>query len=331
MKYRTLGRTDISVSVVCMGCWAIISDSTWGNQDEADSVGAIHAALEAGVNLFDTAEGYGRGASEELLGRVLADRPRESVVIATKVGKFGLTADKLMRHCEESLTRLRTDHIDLYQVHWPNPRVPIAETMAALENLKAQGKIRIAGVSNFGRSCLDDLLAVGRVESNQLPYSLLWRPIEQEVQPVCVENEISILCYSALCQGLLTGKFTSADEVPESRARTRLFSEQRPESRHGEPGCEAETFEAIAALRSICEELGQPMNRVALAWLLAQPGVTSVIAGARNAEQAGQNARAAELELEPDVVAALGQATRKVAEYVGTNADMWERHSRMEP
>lgn len=330
MKYRKLGRTDISVSVVCMGCWAIISDNTWGNQDESDSVETIHAALDAGINFFDTAEDYGHGASEELLGRVLAEHPRESVVIASKVGAQGLRPTELVWHCEDSLSRLKTDYIDLYQIHWPNPDVPISDTLGALEQLKSDGKIRAIGVSNFGTSYLDELLQAGRVESNQLCYSLLWRAIEHEIQPICVANDISILCYSSLCQGLLTGKFTSADEVPESRARTRLFSKDRPHSRHNQPGCEEETFSAIAAIRAVCESIGRPMEQVALAWLLAQPGVTSVIAGARNADQAGQNALAAEVELDVEVLEKLDQATAKVKNYVGVNADAWQHDSRME-
>ena len=219
--------------------------------------------------------------------------------------------------------------IDLYQVHWPNPNVPISETLGAFEQLKSEGKIRAVGVSNFGRGYLEELLDAGRAESNQVCYSLLWRAIEHEIQPLCVENEMSILCYSSLCQGLLTGKFGSADEVPESRARTRLFSKDRLHSRHNQPGCEEETFEAIAGIRAICESIGQPMGRVALAWLLAQPGVTSVIAGARNADQAGQNALAVEVKLDVEVIDRLNQATAKVKHYVGANADMWQHDSRM--
>ncbi len=331
MKYRKLGRTDISVSVVSLGCWSLISDNTWGSQDRNDSVGAIHAALDAGINFFDTAEGYGHGASEELLSEVLfPSQPRESVIIASKVGAQGLRPTELVRHCEDSLSRLKTDYIDLYQIHWPNPDVPISDTLGALEQLEGEGKIRAVGVSNFGRSYLEELLDAGRSESNQLCYNLLWRAIEHEIQPICLENEMSILCYSSLCQGLLTGKFASADEVPESRARTRLFSKDRLHSRHNQPGCEEETFSAIAGIRAICESIGRPMGQVALAWLLAQPGVTSVIAGARSADQAGQNALAAEVELDVEVIEKLDRATRKVKNYVGSNADVWQHDSRME-
>lgn len=176
MRYRKLGQTDIIVSVIAMGCWPIVGDFTWGPQDEADSIATIHAALDAGINFFDTAEMYGNGYSEELLGRALAGR-RHEVVIASKVGSEHLAADQVIRAGEGSLRRLRTDYIDLYQIHWPSRTVPLAETMAALERLRQQGKVRAIGVSNFGLGDLGDLLAIGRPETNQLPYSLLWRAI----------------------------------------------------------------------------------------------------------------------------------------------------------
>ena len=163
-----------------------------------------------------------------------------------------------------------------------------------------------------------------------MAYSLLWRAIEHEILPICREHEVGIIPYSPICQGLLTGKFASPDDVPEGRARSRLFSKDRPLSRHSESGCEAETFEAIGRVREICASSGQPMGQVALAWLLAQDGVTSVIAGARNAEQAAENAKAGELKLNADVLVRLGEATAKVKEIIGPNADMWQTDSRLD-
>lgn len=311
-----------------MGCWAIVGDRTWGPQDEGEALAAIHASLEAGVNFFDTAEGYGDGYSEELLGRALAGR-RDEVIIATKVSRAHLAPEDLKRACEGSLRRLRTDHIDLYIVHWPSREVPIEETWRAMEDLQREGKVRVLGVSNFARADLTELLQVGRPEADQLPYSLLWRAIEYEVVPVCLEHEISITCYSPLAQGLLTGKFRSPDEVPPGRARTRHFSCRRPQARHSEPGAEAETFSAIDRIRAVAQEVGQPMNRVALAWVLAQPGVASVIAGARNPTQARENAAAGDLTLAEDVLARLAEATEELKRHFGTNPDMWESESRM--
>jgi len=329
MQFRELGQSGIEVSVVCMGCWQLIGDGTWGEQREQDSIAAIEASLDAGVTFFDTAEGYGAGDSEELLGRTLGSR-RKKVVLASKVSRRNLAPDAMREHLEASLKRLGTDYIDLYQVHWPSPKIPVDETLEAMEKLKDEGKIRAIGVSNFGVSYLDDVVKVGGVATNQLCYSLLWRPIEFEVKPKCVDGGIDMLCYSPLCQGLLTGKFRTPEDVPEGRARTRLFSGSRGEARHGEKGLEKETFEAIDRVRSLCEEAGIEMTHAALAWLLEQNGVAAVIAGARNAEQARDNAKAGEVELPIELVENLSQETGKLKQLVGPNADMWQSDSRME-
>jgi myo-inositol catabolism protein IolS len=327
MRYHKLGKTDLSVSLLAMGCWALAGDATWGPQDEAASIATVHAALDAGVNLFDTAEGYGGGDSESILGQALAGR-RHQAVIATKVSRSNLSYQEVQQACENSLRRLRTDYIDLYQIHWPSRSVPLAETMGALERLREKGKVRAIGVCNFGVRDLSDLLRIGWAETDQLPYSLLWRAIENEIRPKCVEEKIGILCYSPLVQGLLTGKFSSADEVPDGRARSRLFSGDRPEARHGEAGCEAQTFAAIEQIGRICDEVGQPMARVALAWLLAQPGVTSAIAGARRPDQIQETARAADLELSAGTLDALTGVTEEVKRCIGDNPDMWQSQSR---
>jgi len=330
MQYRQLGRSGITVSTVCQGCWSIITkDSTWGGNDLDKSIGAIRAALDAGITFFDTAEGYGGGESEEILARGLEGH-RSEVVIASKVSGGHLAPADIRAACERSLRNLRTDHIDLYQVHWPSPAVPLDETLVALETLRDEGKIRAIGVSNFGTSFLGEARCTERVVSNQLAYSLLWRPIERAVQPACVAEGIGVLCYSPLAQGLLTGKFASPDDVPEGRARTRLFSKDRPQSRHREGGCEAETFDALAAIAHIAESLDRPMGQVALAWLLAREGVTSVIAGGRSAAQARDNAAASDLKLDDGTLAQLTAATEPIKARIGANADMWQSNSRME-
>lgn len=327
MKYRQLGQTDITVSVVALGCWSLISDLNWGRQDRADSAATIHAALDIGLNFFDTAEGYGQGESEAILGETLG-RGRQEAVIASKVSPNHLAPADLLRACEDSLRRLKTDYIDLYQLHWPNHEVALEETIEILEKLQRQGKIRAFGVCNFGAQDLSDLLAVGRSETNQLPFSLLWRAIEHEVLPLCLEHKLGILAYSPLAQGLLTGKFSSADEVPEGRARTRHFSKDRPLARHNEAGCEQETFAAIAEIRQVSRELGQPMAELSLAWLLHQPGVTSVLAGARQPEQIRQNVRAAMVELPGEAITRLAEVTDKVKQKLGSNIDPWQSDPR---
>ena len=328
MQYRNLGDTDIRVSVVSMGCWAIAGGELWGPQDHAQAEAAIHASLDAGVNFFDTAEIYGDGESEAILGRALEGR-RHEAIIATKVSSNHLTADDVAAACERSLRRLRTDVIDLYQVHWPNPDVPMAETVGALQRLKTQGKVRSIGVSNFGVTQLEEFAARTLPVTNQVCYSMLFRAVEYAIQPACVSARVGILCYSPLAQGLLTGKFATPDDVPEGRARSRHFSCERKLVRHGEPGCEPETFDAIARVRAVCDELGEPMGNVALAWLLAQPGVTAVLSGARNADQATRNARAGDLDLGPEWVARLDDATDVVKARLGPNPDMWQADTRI--
>ncbi len=327
MKYRPLGQCAIPAPIVSMGCWAIVGDETWGPQDESESIATIHAALDAGVTLFDTAEGYGQGYSETVLGRALAGR-RPEALIATKVSGRNLSAAAVRQACERSLQRLQTDYIDLYQVHWPSRVTPLAETLATLEELRREGKVRAIGVCNFGPRDLDDLLALGRVETNQLPYSLLWRAIEFEIRQRCVEAGMGILCYSPLAQGLLTGKFASASAVPDGRARTRIFSGERALARHGQAGQEEEAFAALDRVRRISAAVGRPMAQVALAWLLHQPGVTSVIAGARRPEQIREAARAAEVELPPVIVQALSEATAALKQRLGPDPDMWQAESR---
>jgi len=324
MDFRRLGRTDIEVSTLCLGCMGLVGP----DQDEKDSVEAIEASLEAGVNFFDTARGYQGGRNEELVGRTLASR-RSEVVIATKLNT--LTPEAIHQQCEESLKRLRTDYIDLYQVHWPVPGTDQEAMMQALGRLQQQGKVRAVGVSNYGTSYLGELLEMpGRIEANHLQYNLIWRPIEQEIQPLCLEHDISILCYSALNMGLLTGKFASAGQVPAERTQHRLFSSSRPGSRHQEPGCEKELFDCLGRIGRIAESLGQPMGNVASAWLLAQPGVTAIIAGARTARQARENARIAEVKLAEDTLAQLTEASEPIKAYAGGNADQWQSVSRME-
>ena len=328
MQYRQLGRSDLKVSVVCMGLWAIVDEGTWGPQDESAAITAIQTALDAGITFFDTAEGYGSGRSEELLARALAGR-RHEAVIATKASAAHHRPADLRAACERSLRRLQSDCIDLYLLHWPSREVPFAETWRAMEDLRRDGKVRVVGVSNFAKGDLADLLAVGRPEANQLPYSLLWRAIEYEVLPICVANDISVTCYSSLAQGLLTGKFRTPDDVPSGRARTRHFASSRPQARHGDVGAESETFAAIDRIRKVAEELGWPLAHVALAWLLAQPGVASVLAGARSPAQARENAAAGERVLPASVVAALSEATDELKRKFGTNPDMWQTESRM--
>ncbi len=327
MQYRALGsRDDIQVSPIALGCWPFSGGEFWGNQADEDSIAAVHAALDAGINFFDTAEGYVH--SEEVLGRGLKGR-RHEAVIATKVNAVNLAPEDLNAACERSLRVLQTDHIDLYQIHWPNWEVPLEETVGALDALQDAGKIRAYGVCNFAEQDLSAMIGAGRCVSDQMPYSLVWRVIERAVLPLCRDNGIGVICYSPLAQGVLTGRYANADEVPEGLARSRHYSSGRKFSLHGEPGLEPELFAAVAEIRQIAEALGEPMAAVSLAWARQQAGITSLLVGARNAEEVRRNLPSLELTLGEEVLAQLSAATDLVKDRLGDNLDMWRVPARM--
>jgi aryl-alcohol dehydrogenase-like predicted oxidoreductase len=330
MEYRKLGRSELKVSTVALGCMSLCAGQTYGEIPESQAAATVDAALDAGINFFDNAPLYGDGEAERRLGNALKGSKRDRAVVATKIGTATMSADETIREFEGSLQRLHTDRIDLYQIHWARRAVPVAETLRAMEKLVQQGKLRAIGVCNFGPLDLSEALAsIDRLATNQMAYSLLARGVEYDVVPLCQEHGVGMLCYSPLAQGLLTGRYSRADEVPPERARTRHFADTRPQSRHGEPGLETETFEAIAAVKQICTDIGQPMADVALAWLLHQPTVTSVLAGASRPDQIQQNAKAAAIRLSPDILQRLDDATSIVKQKMGRNPDMWQAQSRI--
>lgn len=318
MKLRTLGRSDIQISPIIMGTWQA-GKQMWTGIDDAETTRAIRAAFESGITAFDTAEAYGKGHSERIVARALAD-VRDQVVYADKVFANHLKYDQVIAACERSLKNLRTEIIDLYQIHWPPGAfgfapVPLAETMRAMDDLKQQGKIRAIGVSNFSRSQLEEALACGRVDSLQPPYSLLWRPVESALMPYCLENDITILAYSPMAQGLLTGKFGPDHQFDpgDHRAKNILF--QSPHYGRAQ--------DVLRALRPIAEKNTCSLAQLALAWVIAQPN-TVAIAGARNADQAEQNAAAADIELSSDDLAEITRIGRTVTDHLDENPVMWE-------
>ncbi len=324
-----LPHTDFEISEMAFGAWAIVGGFNWGPQDEKDSIEALRTAYEMGINFFDTAELYGKGASENLIYKALGE-VRDKIIIATKIKPDDFAFENVKKATEERLKALKTDQLDLLQLHWPNPEIPVEETMGALVELKKEGKIRAFGVSNFGKEDLSRAYAVtDEISSNQLPYNLIWRAIEYEVLPECKQRHVPILCYSPIMQGLLTGKFATPEEVPDDRARTRHFSDQRSQARHGEAGCEKQTFEILKEIKKIADQIGKPMVEVSIAWLMAQPAVGSVIVGGRNAEQVKKNVKAADLKLDDEVLEQLNQSTLPLKEKLGKNADLWEGNSRI--
>ncbi|MEM8735746.1 MAG: aldo/keto reductase [Planctomycetota bacterium] len=324
MNTITLSNTDLVVSRLCFGCWGIVSDAHWGDRQRDDSLAAMNKAIELGVNFFDTAPVYGNGASEELLGDFLVQHPRTDVIVASKVPPSMMKPEDVIKACEDSLQRLQREVIDLYQTHWTDPNVPIEETWQAMLELQQQGKVRHIGVCNAGPTDLTRFGSVQKVVTNQLPFNLLWRAIEFEIQPRCSEEGIGILAYSPLMHGILGNRYQAADEVPDGRARTRHFHHRRDQTRHGEDGCEALTFETLRKIRELAARIGQSVTELALAWVLAQDRLDVVIAGARDAEQLRTNVQSLELELSSEVFAELSEMTNALKAELGRNVDMWD-------
>lgn len=317
-KHTGLGTSGIRVSKVVMGTWQAGKDM-WAGIEDSETAAAIRSAVDAGINAFDTAESYGKGHSERILGRALAD-VRKQVVLASKVFPHNLAYDKVVSSCHRSLKNLRTDVIDLYQIHWPagahgSRRVPIEETMAAMEKLKADGKIRAIGVSNFSRAQLEAACSCGRVDSLQPPYSLFWRHFESDARSYCLENHITVLAYSPLAQGLLTAKFGPRHRFADGdhRARNKLFA----------PHHFRRVQTALEQLKPLAAEKGISVAQLALAWVQAQPN-TCAVAGARNRRQIIENAAAMEIELTPAELGRLDTIGRRVTDHLDDDPVMWD-------
>ncbi len=295
MEYRKLGQSDLEFSVIGIGCW-VMGGQGWGGADDKDSVAAIHRAIELGINWVDTAEAYGDdNHSEKVVGEALQDR-YDACMVATKlIGDISYESAK--HKCEASLQRLQADVIHLYQIHWPNADVPIEETMRALVELQAEGKIIAIGVSNFDAAQLAEASQYGRIDCLQPPHNLFWRHVEKEIIPYCIENNIATIPYSPMAQGLLTGKFTQDNYPPEGDIRRKnvLF----------QPGVYEVALEAIEELKPLAEKYEVTLGQLALRWLIQRPGVTAPIAGARNPGQIEQSARVTDFEISSGDMAAM--------------------------
>ncbi len=306
---REIGRSGVRASAVGLGTWAI-GGWMWGGTDEAESISAIHASLDAGITLIDTAPAYGLGRSEEIVGRALAGR-RDRAVIATKCGLVWHTGkgrhffdqdgkpvhrylgrDAIFYEIEESLRRLGTDYIDLYITHWQDPTTPIDETMRALEDLKTSGKIRAIGASNVSAPELEAYIATGGLDAIQERFSMIDREIESELLPLTQSNGISTLSYSSLALGLLSGtvgpeRIFSGDDQRRDNPRFSVSNRDK-----------AQAF--ARTIRPIADRHNASIAQVVIAWTLTQPGVTFALCGARNPTQALDNARAGTIRLDGD-------------------------------
>ena len=317
---RDIGKSGIRASAVGLGTWAI-GGWMWGGTDEARSIRAIQAAIDAGITLIDTAPAYGQGLAETIVGKALAGR-RDKVVLATKCGlvwhtKEGnhffdydgrpvhrfLGRESIIHEVEQSLKRLRTDVIDHYITHWQDPTTPVAETMEALERLKTQGKIRSIGASNTAPADLKAYGAAGQLDAIQEEYSMVKRDIEKSHVPLCLENQVSVLSYSSLALGLLSGKI-GPDRVFEG-------DDLRKDNPRFSVANRDKVADLMREIAPIADSHGATNAQIVIAWTLQQPGITFSLCGARDERQAIENARAGRLRLSVEDLDAISAAAAK--------------------
>ncbi|AQX12966.1 MULTISPECIES: aldo/keto reductase [Elizabethkingia] len=327
MEFRKLGNTDLEVSVITFGAWAA-GGWMWGSTDRKDAVDAIVASYHEGVTSIDTAPIYGQGTSEEIVAEAIKGLSRDKVQILTKFGmRWDLESPKgdfamhskdnsgkdidvykyagkesVIREVEDSLRRLGTDYIDLMQIHWPDTTTPISETMEALELLIQQGKIRTAGVSNYSTAQVKEARETVNVVSNQVPYSMLNRGIEKELVPYALENDLSIIAYSPMERGLLTGKYFADVKLQEGDHRGDYFKNFDL----------AKVQAFLQKIEPLAKEKNAGLSQLVLRWTSLQPAVTVVLAGARNAEQAVQNAKAAHIDLNQEELSFINTELAKI-------------------
>ncbi len=314
MQPRQLGNSSVKVAPVIFGAWAI-GGWMWGGNDENDSIEAIRASVANGVNTIDTAAIYGMGQSELLVGRAIAGM-RDKVVIATKAGMRWDTEEgvepwkqtddsgkeiiirknakpaSIKYECEQSLKRLDVEMIDLYQIHWPDSSTPIEDSIRAMEELRAEGKVRAIGVSNYNVEQLRSAKSAGLISSDQPPYSIIQRKIEKDILPFCRENNIGIICYSPLERGLLAGTVGPERQFPpgDHRAAHKFFTVENRKL----------VAAALAKIKPIADAHKASFAQIIIQWTISQPGITAAIVGARNAEQAAHNAKSMDVRLSAD-------------------------------
>jgi len=327
MRYRPFGRTGLQVSVVGFGCWPMAGDR-YGAIEDGEAVKAIHRALDKGVNCVDTAPAYGAGHSEEVVARALENRRRDVILVtkcgvkAPPLGQPGPLRDasraNILAEVDASLKRLRTDWVDVLLVHWPDAATPFEETMRALEEVVASGRVRFVGVSNFTGAMMSECMRTRRIDVIQVGYHMLDRRQEQETFPTCEANGIGVMGYGSLGHGLLTGAFTPAttfDPKRDWRGGGVAF---------GQPIFRGDNFIANLAVvdrirREIAAPRGVPMSQIALAWVLGHPAVSTALVGARTPAEVDANDAGAELDLSPaeraKIDAILGGVAGRVKEF----------------
>jgi len=326
MQYRKIGSSDIEASVVAFGAWAI-GGWKWGGTDATAAIDAIDSAIAEGINFIDTAAVYGFGLSEELVGKAIQKHQRDKLIIATKCGLRWdmesahlhvesegrrvfrtLSAESIVHELDESLKRLQTDYVDLYQTHWPDPHTAPEQVIQTLIELKTAGKIRSIGFCNASLADLNAGLASGHLDVDQERYSMLDRERDHDNLPVCEKNNLSFLAYSPMAQGLLTDKLDASRVYNDGDLRigNPRFSEQNAHR----------IADVLAPVQALATELKLSIEHVVLAWTLKQPGLSHVLVGARNAEQAKHNARAGSVELSDEQMQVVSQAAAQWGGFV---------------
>lgn len=314
MKLRKLGSSDLMVSEISLGSWLTFAGGVEFEQTKA----CTDAALEAGINFFDTANAYGQGSAESAWGQILSRHPRDSYVLATKLfapmsddpTDMGLSASQIAKQIDASLRRLQTDYVDLYQAHRFDITVPLEETVEAFQKVVEQGKARYIGFSEWTPEQIRAAIEIGGPDlfvASQPQYSMLWRAPEAEVFPLCARHDISHVVWSPLAQGVLTGKYKPAEPVPPG---SRFASESMGSSRSRYPD---PVLHAAQALVPIAADAGVDMSTMALAWVLRRPEVSSAITGASRPEQVWSNARASGVVLSEDILCRIDDALAEVA------------------
>ena len=311
MQKRKLGHSDLHITTIGLGTWAMGGGDWkfgWGPQDDQASISAVHAAIDTGINWIDTAAIYGHGHSEKVVGKAIKGI-RDSLIIATKCGRVwqgdsreigkSLKAASIRQEVENSLSRLDIDHIDLYQIHWPEPNQEIEEGWATIADLIKEGKVRYGGVSNFDLQQLKRAQAIHPIASLQPPYSMFRREIESEIMDYCSKNQIGIIAYSPMQAGLLTGKFTQdrAVALPASDWRSKHPFFNAPQL--------AINLEVVERLITVAEKKNCSLSQLSLAWVLRRYEMTAAIVGARKAEQIRETAQAASFALNTSEIDAI--------------------------
>lgn len=330
MELRQLGKSSVKVTPITFGAWAI-GGWMWGGTNERDSMEAIRASIENGITAIDTAPMYGMGYSEELVGKAIKGM-RNKVVIATKCGLRWDTNEgsnpwpqkdkngkdiviytnakpqSIMYECEQSLKRLQTDVIDLYQIHWPDTSTPFEESWKAMQTLKEQGKVRAIGVCNYSKEMLQQIHNIYPVDSEQPPYSVIRRDIEDQILPFCKKESIGVIVYSPLERGLLTGKISADYNFPEG--------DHRKNSTTFAPHIRQSVLEAIKKIDPILSKYKITPSQLIINWTANEPGITAALVGARNRKQAEENAKALQFKLTPEERTFIRTAFNETAERI---------------